>query len=103
MKIIKQLQYYWHISSFIAADTVECVATWSEGLTQYLMTRLVQGAGGTEDQYRCFTYQEEESGQYRMSQTGSEVCGPLGRNFDKTYKVFDETKGIKWCLNIIIC
>lgn len=89
-------RYDTNCTPIITADTVECVAKWSEGLTHYLMSRLVQPAG-TAEQYRCFTYQEEEAGphQYHMSQTGSEVCGPLGRNFDKTYKVFGESKGIK--------
>lgn len=72
------------------------MAQWSNGTEHYLMAKFVLPSG-TADEYRCFIYQEEDSDnhQYSMSQTGSEVCGALGRHFEKTYKIFGESKGIK--------
>ncbi|KAK7083148.1 hypothetical protein SK128_019878, partial [Halocaridina rubra] len=74
---------------------VECVAAWQEGLTFYLMGR-VEDQPSSGGKYYCFTYKEIENEKYRylMSQTGTDSCGELDFSAEKTYKVYDETKGI---------
>lgn len=47
---------------FIIVEELECIATWKEGSSRYLVGRLHNGhSSSSEDRYRCFVY--ERAGQ----------------------------------------
>ena len=47
---------------FVPVEELECLATWKEGSSRYLVGRLHHGhASSNEDRYRCFVY--EKAGQ----------------------------------------
>ncbi|EZA48163.1 hypothetical protein X777_14048, partial [Ooceraea biroi] len=68
-----------------AVEELECLATWKEGSSRYLVGRLHHGhASSNEDRYRCFVY-EKAGGQtvqgsaevYRVAQSGDATCNGL--------------------------
>lgn len=47
-----------------AVEELECLATWKEGSSRYLVGRLHHGhASSNEDRYRCFVYEKATAGQ----------------------------------------
>lgn len=47
---------------YVSVEELECLATWKEGSSRYLVGRLHHGhASSNEDRYRCFVY--EKAGQ----------------------------------------
>lgn len=52
----------WIFLSLVSVEELECLATWKEGSSRYLVGRLHHGhASSNEDRYRCFVY--EKAGQ----------------------------------------
>lgn len=52
----------WYSLSHVSVEELECLATWKEGSSRYLVGRLHHGhASSNEDRYRCFVY--EKAGQ----------------------------------------
>ncbi|XP_031777075.1 uncharacterized protein LOC100678593 isoform X4 [Nasonia vitripennis] len=57
---------------------MECLATWKEGSTQYLVSRL-NGTGlvNDESRYRCFAYAKSGNSTWNLAQSGDASCNGL--------------------------
>ncbi|KAJ8688367.1 hypothetical protein QAD02_024162, partial [Eretmocerus hayati] len=57
---------------------MECLATWKEGSTQYLVARL-NGTGILNDErkYRCFAYAKSGNSTWNLAQSGEANCNGL--------------------------
>jgi hypothetical protein len=69
---------------------MECLATWKEGSTQYLVARL-NGIGMVNDEgrYRCFVYAKSGNSTWNLAQSGDASCNGLTSAIDgaKTLKM----------------
>ncbi|XP_023315059.1 uncharacterized protein LOC106652588 [Trichogramma pretiosum] len=72
---------------------MECLATWKEGSTQYLVARL-SGTGMVkdEDRYRCFAYAKSSNTTWNLGQSGDASCNGLTSATDgaKTHKMIQK-------------
>lgn len=60
--------------SRVSVEELECLATWKEGSSRYLVGRLHHGhASSNEDRYRCFVY--EKAGQTVQSNLNRAAMG----------------------------
>lgn len=72
------------------AEEFECVADWSDDATYYLIARLLTNSSMyLEQKYRCFTYTQEQGGEYAylMGHNNAPLCGDIGESFALTYKI----------------
>nr|ATU83027.1 secreted hypothetical protein [Pristhesancus plagipennis] len=74
-----------------AVEELQCLATWKEGSSRYLVGKIEHGhATSNEDRYRCFVYdrspspsvgggngREDEGIAYRVAQSGDATCNGL--------------------------
>lgn len=62
----------------LADIEMECLATWKEGSTQYLVARL-SGTGlvNDESRYRCFAYAKSSNSTWNLAQSGDASCNGL--------------------------
>ncbi|XP_023290432.1 uncharacterized protein LOC105703987 [Orussus abietinus] len=57
---------------------LECLATWREGSTQYLVVRLYgERLKNDEDRYRCFIYEKSPGDIWNLAQSGDATCNGL--------------------------
>lgn len=61
----------------VSVEELECLATWKEGSSRYLVGRLHHGhASSNEDRYRCFVY--EKAGQTVQSNLQNRAAMGMG-------------------------
>lgn len=61
----------------------ECLATWKEGSSQYLVVRLNQtGIPVNENRYRCILYEKLSNGTWKLAQSGEASCNGLTNTAD---------------------
>ena len=57
---------------------LECLATWKEGSSQYLVVRLNQtGIAADENRYRCILYEKLSNATLKLAQSGEASCNGL--------------------------
>ena len=73
---------------------MECLATWKEGSTQYLVAKISgNGMSGNvikdEDTYRCFAYAKSGNNSWNLGQSGDASCNGLTSATDgaKTHRM----------------
>lgn len=64
--------------SILTDVEMECLATWKEGSTQYLVARLNGTATlNDESRYRCFVYAKSGNSTWNLAQSGDASCNGL--------------------------
>lgn len=65
----------------ISAEELQCLATWKDGNTRYLVGKLSHKMATTdEDRYRCFVYERNAHDHpvtFRVAQSGDATCNGL--------------------------
>lgn len=72
-----------------------CVASWAEGSTYYLVVEKNDLSLSIDEVYDCFTYTQakSEDHEYLLRHNDSAVCGSIDNHFDVTYKVYPVPQG----------
>ncbi|KAF4516759.1 hypothetical protein B566_EDAN004598 [Ephemera danica] len=69
------------LGSESSSEELECLATWKDGNTRYLVGKLAHKMASTdEDRYRCFVYERaphEHPPTFRVAQSGDATCNGL--------------------------
>ncbi|KAK9506082.1 hypothetical protein O3M35_008080 [Rhynocoris fuscipes] len=61
-----------------AVEELECLATWKESSSHYLVGRMHHSLATTDEQrYRCFIYQKTDSRTYQLAQSGEATCNGM--------------------------
>jgi len=86
----------WYSLSRVSVEELECLATWKEGSSRYLVGRLHHGhASSNEDRYRCFVYEKGQTVQSNLNRAAMgtmdhEVAlpgGPVPEGSAEVYRV----------------
>ena len=76
------MQFYKKSFLFIAAEEIECQASWRDGSFYYLVAKIHHAHALTdEEKYRCFIYEftskNKSSSSIQLAQSGDATCNGL--------------------------
>jgi hypothetical protein len=70
-----------NLKPLFSAEELQCLATWKDGNTRYLVGKLSHKMATTdEDRYRCFVYERNAHDHpvtFRVAQSGDATCNGL--------------------------